>query len=266
MHKVFLSDMSWPEVEARLKETDVVLVPTGSNEQHGPILPEKTDIFISTEISRMAAQEVSDDVKAVVAPPVPFGYSPEWLEWPGTISVRIETLRNLLMDIVVSLAHHGFKKIVLVNGHGSNPPVMWQVMTEMNQREDVMLLTLNWWQLIMDEYEKVIDKKGGLHADELETSMIMALGEEVDMKKARKTKPAKEFGDFQRPGYDTLYAQPVYFWKTGHVRKGMPSGVMGDPTRSTKEKGEKILQAAVARLAKLLRELDAKSPEKVRGL
>src|SRR5713226_2047566 len=153
MHKVFLSDMSWPEVEARLKETDVVLVPTGSNEQHGPILPEKTDIFISTEIARRAAEEVRNDVKAVVAPPVPFGYSPEWLEWPGTISLRIETLRNLLMDIVTSLIHHGFRKIVLVNGHGSNPPILWQIMTEVNQREDVMLLTLNWWQLIMDQYE-----------------------------------------------------------------------------------------------------------------
>jgi creatinine amidohydrolase len=258
--------MSWPEVEARLKETDVALVPTGSNEQHGPILPEKTDIFIATEIARRAAEDVSRDVKAVVAPPVPFGYSPEWLEWPGTISLRIETLRNLLMDVVTSLTHQGFKKIVLVNGHGSNPPILWQIMTEMNREPDVMLLTLSWWELIMDEYEKVIEKKGGMHADELETSLIMALGEQVDMSKAEKTSLSNVFPDFQSPSYSTLFSQSVYFWRTGHVRAGMPSGVMGDPTKSSKEKGQKILNAAVTRLAKLLRELDQKQPEDVRGL
>src|SRR5579872_3500467 len=113
--------MTWSEVATRIEQGSIVIVPTGSTEQHA-ILPLKTDILAATEIAKRAAQKATAaGAHVVIAPPIPFGYSPEWMEWPGTISLRLETLRNLLMDIVNSLIHHGFKKLLLFNGHGSNP-------------------------------------------------------------------------------------------------------------------------------------------------
>lgn len=260
--KVLLTDMNWPELERRLKETDMVIVPVGSTEQHGPILPLKTDAFIVNEIARRAAEAVETDVKAVVAPSVPFGYSPGWLEWPGTISLRGETFRNLIIDMIESLRHHGFRKIVILNGHGTNPPLLWQIMNETNRTKDIMLVIVNWYELVYDVYEKVIERKVGGHAEELETSMILALGEKVDIRNVAKYVSELPFAKFQKPHSKAStsllyyqYAQPVYYWRQGEIRRDNPSGVVGDATMASREKGEKILFAAVDRLAEFLREL-----------
>ena len=252
-----MADMTWSDIEALIKEGSIVIIPTGSTEQHA-ILPLKTDIFIATEIARRAAEKANNKTRVVVAPPVPFGYSPEWLEWPGTISLSIETLRNLLMDIVNCLIHHGFRKIVILNGHGSNPPILWQIMTEVNRTKEARLFISNWYEMIIDVYDKVIETKG-VHAEELETSVIMALGVEVDTKSAPKFNPELSFPKFQRPDFERLYAQPVYGWRTGEIRKKNPSGILGDASRASSQKGEKILAAAVDRFSEFLIEFGSKT-------
>ncbi|MGY5858023.1 MAG: creatininase family protein, partial [Candidatus Thorarchaeota archaeon] len=118
--KYLLAKMTWPEVEEILKETDIVLVPVGSTEQHGPALPVDTDAYITTELTLLLAEKIWSKQKVVVAPTMSFGYSPHHMDFKGTISLNESTLANVYVDICKSLDHHGFKKIILVNGHGGN--------------------------------------------------------------------------------------------------------------------------------------------------
>jgi creatinine amidohydrolase len=246
--KVNLSDMTWPEVQERLKQTDVVIVPTGSNEQHGPHLPLKTDVFIATEIARRAAERVKDDVKAVVAPPVPFGYSPEHMEFPGTICLDSETMMRIVKDVCKSLLHHGFKKIIFFNGHGTNPPVIYTAINDAYmQHEDpnIFLMLVNWFDLVTDVISEVAETPFW-HAEEVEASVMMALDVPVDLKQAWREIPKPPMPNYI--AYD--------FAKGGGFQQNLSkSGIMGDPTKAKREKGEKIVDAAVERFVALLREV-----------
>ena len=146
MNKILLNDMSWQEVKDRLKETDIIIIPTGSNEQHGPHLPLKTDIFIATQIATRAAEMVKDDVKPIIAPPIPWGYSPEHIAFPGSIWLDSKTMMSIITDICRSLLYHGFKKIIFFNGHGTNPPVIYTALNDvyMAQKDpNIFLLLVN---------------------------------------------------------------------------------------------------------------------------
>mgnify|MGYP000975475067 CR=1 FL=1 len=128
-----LPDMTWEEVKDRARESDVAIVVTGANEQHGIHLPLKTDIFIATEIAKRGVDLVKNDVKPIIAPPIPFGYSPEHQFFPGTIVINLNTFINLVKDVVRSLIKSGFNKIVIINGHGGNPPALMNVVGEIKQ-------------------------------------------------------------------------------------------------------------------------------------
>jgi len=256
--KVSLSDMSWVEVQERLKQTDVAIVPTGSNEQHGPHLPLKTDIFIASEIAKRAAERVKDDVRAVVAPPIPFGYSPEHIAFPGTIWLDSETLMRIVKDVCRSLLHHGFKKILFFNGHGTNPPVMYTAINDaymIHRDPNIFLMLVNWFDLVADVISKVAET-AFWHADEVETSVLMALGVPIDLKLAKRENPKPPMPNYI--AYDFAKGAPsqqrisIAYPRVHDISQ---SGIIGDPTKAKREKGEKLVDAAVERFADLLREV-----------
>jgi len=139
-------------------------------------------------------------------------------------------------------------------------------MTESNRSKNILVAVINWFELVPDIYEKVIEDRRGLHAEELETSMLLALGVPVDMKKAQSYVSEPAFPKFQKPSLSGIYAQPAIFWRTGELRQENPSGVLGDPKKASREKGEKILEATVDRLAEFLRELKRTKLEDLKGL
>jgi len=112
-----LFEMSWPEVEAALKNTDIVIVPVGSTEQHGTHLPLGSDTLQATDMAKMVIKQLGDEgVTLCAAPTIPFGVSHAHLKFPGTITVSSETLMRVITDVCRSLHIHGFR---LASRHGS---------------------------------------------------------------------------------------------------------------------------------------------------
>src|SRR3989344_3354544 len=113
MKSVWLNEMSWKEVEEYLKTSDIVIIPIGSTEQHGPGLPLGLDSYVAISL----AEDVAKQTNTILTPPIWFGDSPHHLAFPGTISIKTETMTEYVKDVIRSLAKHGFKKIVIINGH-----------------------------------------------------------------------------------------------------------------------------------------------------
>jgi len=115
---ILLAQRSWPETRELLKTNAIVLLPVGAHEQHGPGIAMATDTISADGLCRRAAALLGD--RAAVAPAVPFGVSWHHMHFPGTITLTPETLATLLVEIVSSLAQHGFPRVAIVNGHGGN--------------------------------------------------------------------------------------------------------------------------------------------------
>jgi creatinine amidohydrolase len=134
-----LADLAYPDIQAYLKRDDIILIPMASLEQHGPHLPLSTDTVTAYEVSRRAAEQAD----VLYTPTVWTGYSPQHMRGPGqgmgTITIRAETLNNLLYDIARSLIHHGFTKLIFVNGHGSNVKVIDPVLRKIRYDTGAMV-------------------------------------------------------------------------------------------------------------------------------
>ena len=136
-----LSELNWFDVESYLEHDDRIMVVIGSCEQHG-YLSLMTDTIIPSAIADYASQRT----QVLVAPPINYGVSPYFLAYPGTISLRIATLMDLVEDIVHSLYQHGFRKILFLNGHGGNDPVRGRLYEILNIYRDLRISWYSWWQ------------------------------------------------------------------------------------------------------------------------
>jgi creatinine amidohydrolase len=135
-----LSDMNWMQVEKYLESDDRVVVPLGSTEQHA-YLSLSVDSILSERVSVDAAEPLG----IPVLPPLHFGVTPYFTAFPGTISLRIETYLALVTDVLDNLAGSGFKRILLVNGHGGNAPASALAVEWMAKRPEVTVRFHNWW-------------------------------------------------------------------------------------------------------------------------
>jgi len=252
--KVLWAELRRPELEAARDAGAVVVVPVGATEQHGPHLPVDTDTSSVTEIALRAARQV-ERPPVLVAPTVPYGLSPHHMGFTGTITLRVDTLIDVLVDICHSVHAHGFKKIVLLNGHGGNQGLIDAVAVRL-VAEQIYVASLTYWNPIRADLREIgRSAEGGMsHACEMETSVQLALRPHlVDMAAAVAAPlvPLTSFfsRDFRAPGVANY---PLDFRRGDHT-----AGVWGDPTCATAETGEKVLAVASAKLARFLREYAA---------
>jgi creatinine amidohydrolase len=134
-------DLNWFDVESYLEEDDRLMLVLGSCEQHG-YLSLLTDVSIPLALAGAASQQVG----VLVAPPVNFGVSPYFLAYPGTLSLRATTLMDLFEDIVSSAYRHGFRRLLVLNGHGGNEPVRGRAYELANQLAGLRIAWYAWWQ------------------------------------------------------------------------------------------------------------------------
>jgi creatinine amidohydrolase len=200
----------------------------------------------------MLAREV------VVVPPINHGYSPHHSDFPGVITISAETFIRYVVDVCKSLAHQGFKRILLVNGHGSNDPLLKVAARQpVLDYPDVLCAAISHWdfQPLIELAEQIRETElGGMaHACELETSMYLAIREElVQMDKAvrdmDKLDTSKYFWlDLVGRGEGRPVGMMPYWSSISET------GVLGDPTKATKEKGERLLSAAIDGLVEFVR-------------
>jgi creatinine amidohydrolase len=244
------SELPWPEIDSLDRDRTVLLLPTGAIEQHGHHLPVDTDIHDAHELAVRAARASGDGT--IVLPPVWWGMSPHHMGYSGTISLRLETFSNLIFDICAAVLHHGFTRVLIVNGHGGNSAILAATAMRMSEELGLFAGTVSYWQLIPRELREIgTSDIGGMgHACEMETSLQLHLRPElVAMANARKDmpKPATSLSgiDFREPG-PLVY--PLDF------RRDSSEGVMGDPTAATPEKGAAIADAVLEKLVQAIGE------------
>ena len=171
--------LTWPEINDAVDLGKVCIVPCGAVEQHGPHLPLDVDIICPTGIARGTGQQIPD--KMLILPTVCYGYTGHVMDFPGTINNDFEHFMHHVLDITKSLAYHGFKKIILLNGHGSNMPNLDLVARRTNLETDAECVLAAWWNLLtvdknfLPSWRESKFPGGCAHACELETSLYMYL-------------------------------------------------------------------------------------------
>lgn len=244
-------DHTWPEIGEAASLDKVVILPVGSVEDHGYHLP--LDMDHQVEKICLEAGRRRPDL-FLVAPLVPYGFNLHHLDWPGTVHVASETFIAYVKDVCKSFAHHGFRKILIVNGHGSNMPNLDLVARKVILETNAHCACLIWTDLCMDVFSKMRETPwpGSGHADEIETSLYLHLSpERVQMDKAVKEIPAS-WASSKYFFLDLERGAPVSFmdwWTRWNV-----SGVVGDPTVATADKGRELWETTVARLIELAEE------------
>lgn len=252
-------EFTWPEIREAVAENRVCVLPVGTVEQHGPHLPLVTDVLTATEMSRAAVQQIPGE--AVLMPSVYYAFNEHHLDFPGTIAVEGNTFINYITDIGKSLAHHGFRKILLVNGHGSNVPFFDIAARNISNHSNAVCAMVPWWNLVpkalLNELRESEFPGGMAHGCELETSVLLHLcGNLVQMDKAEKDMPVQKSEFFY---WDLQAPSPVFFQE--FFSRYSRTGTSGDPTKATAEKGRRFVEAVVERLIKVIRELRAREIE-----
>ena len=243
--------VEWAELKAaELRELAaqgaVVVVPVASIEQHGPHLPVMTDSLLCGTVARRGAEravaEAPGGRPVVVAPTVWSGLSEHHMPFGGTLSLDFATFSALIGEVCRSLQRHGFGRILLLNGHGGNEAALHVIVEQLTPTSEAVLATVNYWHLAALEFAEILERQSGVrHACEAETSMVLALRPEL-------VDPARfAEASFEESGP----AGAAYRWRSFADRTA--SGVLGDPTAASAEKGERLLEAAAAALAALLR-------------
>lgn len=186
MSNVFMQEMTWQEFNERKKDS-VVILPVGSTEQHGPMLPLSVDAVISTGLAEMIAEKIG----GIVAPCVCYGYKSAPLSgggpaFPGTIDLNGMTLTLLIKDILEEFVRDDIKKIFIINGHFENEAFILEAMDLVSrEHEDVTMIESSWWDVISEDVMgKVFDevKYPGIeleHAGILETSLTLYFREDL---------------------------------------------------------------------------------------
>ncbi len=241
-------DLSWPELSRAAEDNYLVIQPCGSIEQHGRHLPVDTDSRIVSEITRCAAKKAG---RTLVLPCMSYGLSGHHIEFPGTISFSLETYIAVLKDIARSVAHHGFRTLILVNGHGGNTAAIKAVSAAFLDEINIRIMALTYWDLIDPEAVAEIRSSalGGMgHSGEFETSILLSLAPELVHIDSYDANPRK--GNMIHVKKDMFAEGCVSFpTKFNNISE---SGVLGDPTGSTGEKGRAFLDLGVEALTEQL--------------
>lgn len=229
---MYFADMNWPEIGRLSKDTPVV-IPIAAIEQHGHHLPVATDTLLLTEMIRRVEITLSD--KILVAPVQWFGNSDHHLDFGGTLTASPRVYLDMLHSIVENFVSAGFKRIVLINGHGGNDVPAKQALFEVRQKHrnqpDLLLLMTTYWSLGTEPWQEQKDlfQKEMGHACEWETSMILALRPNLvgDYQIAAPVEPGNAF----LPGFRA--------WTT---KDRSEPGHIGWPHLATAEKGEHLFK------------------------
>jgi creatinine amidohydrolase/Fe(II)-dependent formamide hydrolase-like protein len=264
---IYLQTMTWKQVEARLKTNDIIIVPTGSTENHGPHACSGEDTFLVTRMAELVAEKTG----CTVAQPIWYGSHPfHHLGMPGTVVVPEDVFANYVRCVIAGLWNAGFRKQIILNGHGQDY-VIPVAMHEFGKKYQVpaLLLNVNYWFTIK---EHIRDKEHGgpfetryFHADECETSYSLCLFPEmIRMADAVDTQGESLMPPGHIDASGSAYDLPIPFWQ--HVGASTievvatPEGVVGSATLADPEKAKPGLNAVLDYLERLVNEILERYP------
>jgi creatinine amidohydrolase len=188
------------------------------------------------------------DPKPFVLPPIPYGVSYHHEEFKGTLSVTNDALSRFIYDIGMNLAKNGIKKLILLNGHGDNAPTLSYAAQMINRDAQIFVCVETGETSDIDLYD-LIETPNDIHAGEIETSTTLAIRPEV-VKMEKAINETLNFGS----NYLNYTSDRGVAWYV-HTKKISNSGVMGDPTKATEEKGKKMWEIMIAHMVKFVEEI-----------
>ena len=243
----YLAYLTGPEIAELDKTQAAVVLPVGAIEQHGPHLPVATDTLTGAELLGRALARLPSSVQCWALPPLNYGKSNEHVAFAGTFTLSGATLAALITEVAASAARSGFRRLVLLNSHGGNPPVVDMVARDIRQATGLMVFPLHLMRLgasrgVVSEHEA----QHGMHAGDAETSTILALAPELVRMDRRVGEVPSVPPGFALP---TMAQGTLFSWVTSDFSE---SGVVGDPSEASREKGAQIVETAVTRLAEAL--------------
>ncbi|HEY0584298.1 MAG TPA: creatininase family protein [Chloroflexota bacterium] len=250
----YLPYLTSPEIAALPKDKAAVVLSVASIEQHGPHLPVVTDALVGQTLLGLALERVKPEAQVWVIPPLSYGKSNEHRPFAGTITLSAQTLAAVVRDIALSVANAGFRRLVLLNSHGGNPPVLDYIARDIHEETGMQLFSIMVSRLGLPEAPVDPQEAAwGMHAGDSETSWMLALAPEVvHMDRT------EGLGDYPRmpAGIKHLAVRgPVGFsWLTADLSA---MGVLGNPHGATAEKGQAYVEATVDKLAGVLEEIAA---------
>jgi creatinine amidohydrolase len=251
-----LANLSWPEVDQIRERVEVVLIPVGSNEQHGPNLAVSMDIVGASEFCRRAS--ILAYPRLLVAPGPAWGVSFHHMNFPGTITLSSDTFTQVLFEIVASLRRHGFRRFMIVNGHGGNINAMGTACARIHEELDVAFIGAGTYFSFAD---KDINARFGIdgiigHACEMEVSAAMYLAPQIVK---REQLAAGDMTELTYGFRTTMarYGVTVPFYFHDYTR----NGALGDAAANASlEYGTALMESALRNFVSFTEELVAMSP------
>lgn len=264
----WLHELAWPAIEDHLQRDDVVLLPIGATEQHGRHLPLLTDTGWAIAASEGAARQAG----VLVAPPLHVGWSPHHLGFPGSLTLRPETLTQVTLDIAESLVHHGFRRILVVNGNRiANLPPLEIALSKLRHKTGALAVIADAGLIARREVDAICESEPGGqdHAGESETAFMLAWRPDlVDMAQAVTEIPKRRSAFAEPVEFEQAFegdAVSVARLAADKPRDAAATGVSGDACAATPEKGARIIAAIVDNLVRLIEELRAEPAPETRS-
>ncbi len=266
----FWADLKSPDFASLDLARCIAVLPVAAVEQHGPHLPLNVDATLADGVVQATLPHLQNDLPVLFLPTQAIGFSPEHTAFAGTLTLKSETVIRLWTDIAESVAATGVKKLVLLNSHGGQVGMLDIVARDLRARLGMLVYSVNWFNLplvgdndeLVNERFSAEEHRFGIHAGDIETSMMLALKpEQVDMAKAQ---------DFHSTSKDR--AQKFSILGDGKSAKLAwqmqdynPQGAAGNAAAATADKGRAVLDAAGKSFAQLLLEIDSLPADTLRN-
>ncbi len=261
----YWADLSWRDFAALQASGEaartIAVLPLAATEQHGPHLPLNVDTALVNGVVAAALAHLAANLSVLFLPTQAVGLSPEHARFPGTLTLKNETILRLWTDIAESVAASGVRKLVLFNAHGGNVSVMDLVARDLRDRLHMLVYSVSWFNLPLLDAQggdvqalfSAEEQRFGIHAGDIETSMMLALApEQVDLSRAQHFASAAQV---RASRFDILGngRSAKLAWQTQDYN---PLGAVGNAAAATPAKGQAVVAAAGLALARLLAEID----------
>lgn len=232
------------QLRALAREDAMVILPLGSIEQHGPHLPVEVDSQLGEQVAlRTARVMASRGQKVVVLPMLWTGVSEHHMSFGGTITLDYPTYHAVIEGICRSVLRHGFRRIVLLNGHGGNENGLRVITDELTPPLGVPIVEFTYWYAAAEAIAAILETQSGLqHACEAETAMMMAVRPEL-MAEDRIAMAKVNY----TPDVSDVVGGGVYRWRSIGARSA--TGVIGNPEAASPAKGARLFEAIATTLA-----------------
>jgi len=233
----------------------IAVLPLGAHEQHGPHLPFETDALIAQEIAQRLCAAAPSAITAETLPVESIGYSIEHMDVSGTRSLGFEEAVNRWIGIASDCADRGIRRLMLLNAHGGNSPLLTIVATEARVRFNMLVVATSWTRFgVPTDIIQPADKALDIHAGDIETSVMLAIHPDLVRMDALADFPSRQAEYAQRFTHLRAYGPHAFGWKMSDLN---PQGAAGKASQASASKGEAILAHSLRGLTELLVDMAA---------